>query len=129
MPKFIWKSMVATELDHRRVAESLEEMEKMFNDDRRARGIRIPSRGYQLVDLNGIVTHTIFFDKDHYQVCLGGDPFYGVQQEHDYYEVPRMGPKGKTLRYLTSSFMLDQGFQTYGTITGPLFLFSVFQDG
>lgn len=121
MPESSWKSMVATDFDHRSIAESLEDLEEMFNRDRTGRGIRIPSRGYQLVDLNGIVTHTIFFDMDRYQVCLGGDPFYGVQQEQDYYEVPNMGPNGETLRYLTSRFMLDQGFQTFGTTPGPFF--------
>ena len=110
------KSMELSSDERQRMAECIEALEEMFNADRSQRGIRIPSRGYQLINCRGYPEKTIFFDVDGHQLCVFGEYFKEVKMEEgrDYYELPNQGPEGETLRYLTAYFMVTQGCQTLG---------------
>jgi hypothetical protein len=67
--------MLVPEEEYPRMAEAAENFEEMFAKDRAARGIRVPSRGYQLVDEDGLILKTLFFDVDKHQLCVEGDYF------------------------------------------------------
>jgi hypothetical protein len=116
MGEKVVKTMLLSDDERQRMSDCIEALEDMFDADRSQRGIRIPSRGYQLVNDKGFATETIFFDVDGHQLCVFGDYFKDVKMEEgpDYYELQKQGPDGETLRYLTARFMVAQGCQTPG---------------